>query len=218
MSNFSPISTQSQSLEVGSYRAKVFGWLFFSFVVCALGTSWLGPMVPPSAIMPLGIGLILTMVLAGFVRKLSFLQPVFLVAVPLILGIVMHPVLESYFNAGQGNVVVMAAAGTALVFGLTGIVAWKSKASIDGWMPKLMVILLAVIGVSLLNVFLFKLSFLSLAIAWVTLIVFTLFTFHDIQKIRDAGVHGEPASAVALNIFLDIINIFQALLRIIGGR
>jgi len=218
MSNFSPIPATTKNLDVGAYRAQVFGWLFFSFIVCALGTAWIGPMVPPSAIMPLSIALILAMVLSGFVRKLSFLQPVFLVAVPLILGIVLHPVLESYTQAGMGNIIVMAAAGTALVFGLTGIVAWRSKASIEGWMPKLMVILLAVIGVSLLNVFLFKLSFLSLAIAWVTLALFTLFTFHDIQKIRDAGMHGEPASSVALNIFLDLINIFTSLLRILSGR
>jgi modulator of FtsH protease len=52
--------------------------------------------------------------------------------------------------------------------------------------------------------------------SWLTLGVFTLLTIGDFARIR-AGGDGQSAVVLALNIYLDAINIFMALLQLMGG-
>ena len=52
--------------------------------------------------------------------------------------------------------------------------------------------------------------------SWLTLGVFTLLTVGDFARIR-AGGDGQPAVSLALSIYLDAINIFLAILQLMGG-
>ncbi len=53
--------------------------------------------------------------------------------------------------------------------------------------------------------------------SWLTLGVFTLLTIGDFARIR-AGGDGASAVSLALSIYLDSINIFLAVLQLMGGR
>ena len=53
--------------------------------------------------------------------------------------------------------------------------------------------------------------------SWMTLGVFTLLTVADFARIR-AGGQGQSAVVLALSIYLDAINIFLALMQLMGGR
>lgn len=53
--------------------------------------------------------------------------------------------------------------------------------------------------------------------SWLTLGVFTLLTIGDFARIR-AGGDGASAVSLALSIYLDSINIFMAVLQLMGGR
>ena len=53
--------------------------------------------------------------------------------------------------------------------------------------------------------------------SWLTLGVFTLLTVADFARIR-AGGDGQPAVSLALSIYLDAVNIFLAVLQLMGGR
>ena len=53
--------------------------------------------------------------------------------------------------------------------------------------------------------------------AWLTLGIFTLLTVADFARIR-AGGDGQSAVSLSLSIYLDAINIFLALLQLLGGR
>lgn len=53
--------------------------------------------------------------------------------------------------------------------------------------------------------------------SWLTLGVFTLLTVGDFARIR-AGGDGLSAVSLALSIYLDAINIFLAVLQLMGGR
>jgi modulator of FtsH protease len=53
--------------------------------------------------------------------------------------------------------------------------------------------------------------------SWLTLGVFTLLTVGDFARIR-AGGDGASATMLALSIYLDGINIFLAVLQLMGGR
>jgi modulator of FtsH protease len=53
--------------------------------------------------------------------------------------------------------------------------------------------------------------------SWLILGVFTLLTVGDFARIR-AGGGGQSAVVLALSIYLDAINIFLAVLQLMGGR
>jgi modulator of FtsH protease len=53
--------------------------------------------------------------------------------------------------------------------------------------------------------------------SWLILGVFTLLTVGDFARIR-AGGDGQSAVTLALSIYLDAINIFLAILQLMGGR
>jgi modulator of FtsH protease len=53
--------------------------------------------------------------------------------------------------------------------------------------------------------------------SWLTLGIFTLLTVGDFARIR-AGGAGASAVSLALSIYLDAINIFMAVLQLMGGR
>jgi modulator of FtsH protease len=53
--------------------------------------------------------------------------------------------------------------------------------------------------------------------SWLTLGVFTLLTIGDFARIR-AGGDGLSAVVLSLTIYLDAINIFLAILQLLGGN
>jgi FtsH-binding integral membrane protein len=53
--------------------------------------------------------------------------------------------------------------------------------------------------------------------SWLTLGIFSLLTVGDFARIR-AGGDGQSAVSLALSIYLDAINIFLAVLQLLGGR
>jgi modulator of FtsH protease len=73
------------------------------------------------------------------------------------------------------------------------------------------------IGLVLVGVASMFLHFVSPdAYSWMTLGIFTLLTVGDFARIR-AGGDGRSAVSLALSIYLDAINIFLALLQLMGG-
>lgn len=200
-----------------SFYSKVMLWLGISFAVAAIGTFVLGPLVPPAAVLPLYLVVLVALIASAFARKAKKFMGAFAVAVPTVLGIVLYPTLNAYISSGSGDIVGMAALGTALVFGVMAYWGWTSKKSMYRAMPALFAILIGVIVLSLLNAFIFHLSVLSFVISLAAVGVFAVYTFIDIQRIRDrAGADQLPPSSYALDIFLDIYNLFVSLLNIFG--
>ena len=72
-----------------------------------------------------------------------------------------------------------------------------------------------VIGASLLAL-LFHSSALSLAVASVSVLVFAGFILYDTSRILRSG--GGDAVGAALSLFLSVINLFLALLRILSSQ
>ena len=72
-----------------------------------------------------------------------------------------------------------------------------------------------VIGASLLAMFLGS-SALSLAVASVSVLLFSGYILYDTSRILREGDDGDPMGA-ALRLFLDVVNLFLALLRILAA-
>lgn len=212
-----PAPQQPRQADGNPFYAQVMLWLGFSFAVAAIGTFVIGPMVPPALILPL-YGIVFVALLASaFARKTKKMMGFFAIAVPTALGVVLYPTLNAYISSGSGDIVGFAALGTALVFGTMAYFGWTSKKSLNRFLPRMFAVLVAVIVLSLLNAFFFQLPALSLVISLAVVVLFSVYTFIDIQRIRDRTEADDmPASFYALNIFLNIYNIFVALLNIFG--
>lgn len=201
------------------FFSKVMTWLAFSFLAAIVGTVMIGPTIPPALLMPLYLVALGVLIFAAFARKAAqALAGPLAIAIPTILGIVIYPTLNFYVSSGAGDVVTMAMAGTAIIFTLMAIWGWNAKKDLSGWYKPMFFILLGVIAVSLLNAFVFQLGGLQLMIAIVVLVMFSIYTVMDLQSLRNAEKYGTTAhpAMFALNIFLNIWNIFVSLLQILG--
>ena len=195
---------------------RVIGWVAAQMAVATLTALILGPMIPPTMIMGINLAVVAGLIVMSFVRVSPRVAPVIALIVPAAIGLIVYVSISHYLNAGMGNIVIMAAASTMVIFTTLAVMAWRSERSIEGWSGKMFAILLGLIALSILNIFL-KMTMLSLIISGAGAVLFSLYIFMDIQRIRDLRQDDNAtASMYALNIFLDIVNLFLNLLNILG--
>ena len=119
---------------------------------------------------------------------------------------------------------VMAFLATAVYFGLMAAYGTTTHKDLTGWGPRLMMALLAMIVTSLVGL-LFGFGFgTSILYCGIGLVVFMLLTAYDTQKLRQMYAYyaadsemAEKASIYgALTLYLDFINIFLYVVRLLG--
>lgn len=191
--------------------APTLGWLAAAFALASLVGFTVGPLVPPSMTMPISVGVTVLLLASVVLRKIPGFSYVLLALVPSALGIMIYSIIEATISEGNSSAVVISTVGTAIIFTVTAVVAWFTKKTIYRITGVLFGITLAILAISLLNTFVFHLSILSLIISFAVIVVFTIWTFVDIQRVRDG--RGKPVE-MALSIFIDIVNIFLSLLNI----
>jgi hypothetical protein len=113
---------------------------------------------------------------------------------------------------------------TAATFGAMSLWGYTTKRDLTGMGSFLFMGLIGVIIAMLVNLFL-QSSALSFAISIIGVLVFTGLTAYDTQKIKeiyyandDGTVAGRKAIMGALRLYLDFINLFLMLLRLLGNR
>jgi FtsH-binding integral membrane protein len=110
---------------------------------------------------------------------------------------------------------------TAATFGAMSIYGYLTKRDLTGWGSFLFMGLIGVVIASAVNIFT-RSSAASWVISAIGVIVFTGLTAYDTQKIKamaSAGAEGrKPAILGALTLYLDFINLFLMLLRLLGNR
>lgn len=215
--------------ELNKFYGKVYGIFAAGLGMSAL-TAWLGSTIFKTQFLnfidrfPLGFwGLwIAQLILVLVMGKKATKNPSFTLAgfivYSLLTGVTLTVTLMSYSQATVVQAFVTAAvtfAGAALV----GMFI-KKDLSIIGRIS--LILVWGLIITMLLNVFIFHSSGLDLALAVAGVVVFTGLTAYDNQMIRtyfyqfqnqeNTGI----AAFVALQLYLDFINIFLYLLRIFG--
>jgi len=131
-------------------------------------------------------------------------------------GVGISPTIEHYLNlAGGPSIVFNAALTTGLgMFALAAIV-YATGLDLRRFQGIFMIALLGLVLVGIVGIFLHFVS--PTVYSWITLVIFTGFVLIDFARIR-AGGDGVSPVMMAVSIYLDIINIFLALLQIFGGR
>lgn len=160
--------------------------------------------------------LILVGMFAGLREKLSFPKGLGLVGAYTVLnGLTLSVVLSCYHVSTLG-VAFLASAG---IFGLATLYGFigRSLAKIGGW---LFMGLIALIGAMITNLFLGS-QLYDYILSCVTVVVFTGLAAYDAQVIRARAAKSPSnldALDCALEIYLDFLNIFLAILRLFGVK
>jgi FtsH-binding integral membrane protein len=116
--------------------------------------------------------------------------------------------------------IVNAFLGAAVLFGVMSFYGYFTKQSLDSVGKYLMVGLIAIIIVSIINIFIGS-STLQMFVSAAAVLIFLGLTAYDTQKIREQIMESSsPATEAmgALTLYLDFINLFLSLLHLFGGR
>ena len=133
-------------------------------------------------------------------------------------------VLSYYFIVFSVGTLVMAFLATAVYFGLMAVYGTTTHKDLTGWGPRLMMGLVALIVTSLIGM-LFGFGFgSSVLYCGIGLVLFMLLTAYDTQKLQQMYAYyaGDPELAEkasiygALTLYLDFINIFLYVVRLLG--
>ena len=124
-----------------------------------------------------------------------------------LVGVVLH----NYSNGA--SLVMTAFGGTAGVFFGMATLATVIKRDLSGLARFLMIGALVVFVAAIINVFM-QSTAAMLAISTAVMAIFSLFVLVDVKRVIDGG---ETNYVIAtLNIYLDLYNVFQALLSLLG--
>lgn len=128
------------------------------------------------------------------------------------------------FRAYVGTDIVRVFFVTAASFGALSLYGYTTPRSLSAWGSFLFMGLVGIIIAAIVNIFLAS-SALDFAISAIGVLVFAGLTAYDTQKIKemysagdDSELAGKKAIMGALNLYLDFINLFLFLLRLLGNN
>lgn len=170
--------------------------------------------------------LVVVVVFASRLHKMSFTNASILFAVySTLVGISFASIFIVYELGTLGNVFSI----TAGTFGAMALFGWTTKIDLTKYRSYFMMALIGLFVAMIVNMFWGNGGF-DLIISLGGVVLFSALTAYDIQKILDIGAQLESSEGTeselgrkmalmgALNLYLDFINLFLFLLRLIGGR
>ena len=137
------------------------------------------------------------------------------------MGVSLSPIFLVYTGASIARVFLI----TAATFGALSLYGYTTKKDLSGWGSFLYIGVFGLIIASIVNIFM-KRSGLDYALSYLTVFIFAGLTVYDTQNMKSLyyanGMGGDMAAkgaiAGALSLYLDFINMFMALLRLLGDR
>ena len=137
-----------------------------------------------------------------------------------LMGLSISPMLTLYTGASVVRIFLI----TSATFGSMSLYGYTTKKSLDGMGSFMRMGLWGVIIASIVNIFM-RSPGMDFALSILTVIIFTGLTAYDTQKIRQIYSSSDTydtatrkAVVSALNLYMDFINMFLALLRLFGDR
>jgi FtsH-binding integral membrane protein len=216
----------SPDLAISQYFAAVYKWMTVALAITTL-VAWYTASseaflnlifgTPGVAIGLMIAQIALVVVLAGWARKMSFSAALMVfLAYAALTGLTFSTIFIVYTTASIFKVFLV----TTLMYGATSLYGYTTSRDLSGMGSFLFMSLIGIIVASVINFWL-----ASPMIEWVVtyggIIVFAGLAAYDHQKLKYFAVSGGPESLAvtgALTLYLDFINLFLLLLRVMGGR
>ena len=138
-----------------------------------------------------------------------------LLAFTFFMGLMLSRLLAVILGFKNGSTLIMTAfGGTAGVFFAIASLATVIKRDLSGMSKFLYVGALVLLVAGLLNIFVLQSGAMVMTISVIAIGLFTAFMLYDIKQVMDGGETNYITAT--LQIYLDLYNIFQSLLSILG--
>ena len=224
----SPFGTLTQ------YMTKTFGWMFagllvtFATGIATVVSGLIVPLVTSGLLFATCIAeLVLVFVLSG---RITQIQPSTATGLFFLYAVLNGINLSTIFLVYNVGSLVLAFLVGAVYFGVMAVYGATTNRDLTGWGPKLFAGLFALVICSLVGSLfsIFGLGFgvMDLVLCAVGLLLFMGLTAYDTQMLKhhyayfggDAAMLHKASIIGALNLYLDFINIFLYILRMVGRR
>ena len=233
--NYSNISyAESPFGTLSEFMSKSFGWMFAGLLVTfgvgsgAVASGLMFPIINSGLFIFTSIAeLVMVFVLSARVQKL---QPSTATALFFGYAVLNGINLSSIFLVYDYGTLILAFLVGAVYFGVMAVYGNVTDRDLTGWGPKLMgglvaLIVCALVG-SLLSMFGLNFGIADLLLCAVGLLIFMGLTAYDTQMLKyyysyfggDAAMLHKASIIGALNLYLDFINIFLYIVRMLGRR
>lgn len=217
--------------SVGAYTAKTFLWMFFGLLVTfltAMGLVQSGLIlvvysIPSVFTVLFVVEVAVVLILSARIHKMSVVSArVLFFTYAVLNGIVFSAYLLIYDVFS----LILVFGATALYFGGMAIFGWVTKADLSRIRNVLVGGLIFLIVFGLLSMFIPGLEVFERLLCLAGIAIFLAFTAYDTQKIKAyyAAYQGDDVMLKkasifsALELYLDFINLFLYLLRLLGRR
>jgi uncharacterized protein len=230
-----PISVTRSRTEVlvNDFVRSVYNWMciglaltgFLAYYVSTSPTLLALVFGNPVVFYGLIIGeLVMVFALAGWVERMSPTTATALfLGYAALNGVTLSVIFLAYARASIVSTFFICSA----TFAACSVYGWTTKKDLTSWGGFLTMGLIGIIIASLVNLFI-RSNAMTMIISYIGVIVFVGLTAYDTQKIKvlaltqpdgvDGSVTRRLAIHGALTLYLDFINLFLMLLRILGGR
>ncbi|MCX7929331.1 MAG: Bax inhibitor-1/YccA family protein [Chlorobi bacterium] len=207
---------------------NVYAWMAGGLLLTAFA-AWATLTIPLAFELSMSLRWLLALVTIGLVFYLSAriesMRPSTAKALFLIYSVLMGKTLAVIFYAYTTESLASVFLVTCGMFGATALYGYTTKRDLSSIGSFMFMGLIGLILASLVNIFL-QSSALAFATSVVGVIVFVGLTAYDMQRIKElydsAAAHNERATNYAiigaLALYLDFINLFLNLLRLLGRR
>ncbi len=233
--NYSNISyAESPFGTLSEFMSKTFGWMFagllvtFAVGIGAVASGLIYPLISSGLFILTSIAeLVLVFVLTARVQSL---QPSTATGIFFGYAVLNGLNLSSIFLVYDYGSLILAFLVGAVYFGVMAVYGNVTNRDLTGWGPKLMgglvaIIVCALVG-GLLSLFGLHFGIMDLLLCAVGLLIFMGLTAYDTQMLKyhyayfggDAAMLHKASIIGALNLYLDFINIFLYILRMLGRR
>lgn len=225
------IAATSGITQMSSFLSKVYGWMTVGLALTALAAMMtlssqsllnliFGNKLVFYALIFGELGLVIA--LSAAINKISSTTATLMFLLYSALnGVTFASIFLIYTSSSIASTFVVAS-GT---FGAVSLYGYVTKRDLTGWGSFFFMGLIGIIIASVVNIFL-QSEMISWAISYIGVFVFVGLTAYDTQKIKQIGAAGfgdeesrkKAAIIGALRLYLDFINLFLMLLRIMGNR
>lgn len=199
----------------GAILGRVLSLLGVAFL-CTAGGAFISRVLGPGAMILAIVGSLATLIALMFAREKAPWNLWLMYGFATFEGMAIGLIVDRYIAAGLGGAVLNAAATTGVVTLVAGGYGYTTKRDLTKLGSILFIGLIAVVVASLVGIFI-QLPMFHLVLSVITAVLFTGFLVFDLNRVANAKDLTEGAIILlAVSVYLDIINLFLALLRIFG--
>ena len=202
------------AIPVQSLLGQVLGITAIGLIITALGAYFFQGIGYGAGLIALIVGF-LVLIAINATRANEALSLGLFYAFALLEGIGLAPTIHNYVATFGPDIIVTAASTTGLGMLALACIVYATGLDLRRFQGYVFLALIGLVIVGIISAFTHWVH--PTLYAWATLAIFTFLVFIDFARIR-AGGDGYTPVQLAVQIYLDAINIFLAILQLLGRR